>query len=68
MLVGDIRAKGTNLKTNDIENKIIARYIISLKMLKKYSNNRDNDLTLSAFSEILFRFGKKGHKTHKFNE
>ena len=50
VLVGEIRTKGTHFKTNDLEDSIIERYIIAMKIMNKYSNDSDNELTLSEFS------------------
>ena len=67
MLVGEIWAKGTYLKTDELDDAKIERYGISLKMKNKDSNNSNNELILSEFSVAWFRCVKKSHKSNKCN-
>ena len=47
VLVGNIREKVNNFKSDDLEDAMIERYRIALKMINKDINDSDNELTLS---------------------
>ena len=68
MLIGKIREKRTNLKTDDLEYAMIERYIISLKIINKNKNEIDNEINFSESSGACFRCGNKFHKYNKCNE
>ena len=48
VLVGNIREKVNNFKSDDLEDAMIERYRIALKMINKDINDSDNELTLSS--------------------